>query len=419
MRIAVLGAGVVGVATAWELLRDGHEVVLVDRAAEPASGTSYGNAGMVAPGHAFAWSSPAALRTLVRSLWREDTALRLRRRVAADPAFWRWSWRFLQQCTSARAAANTRRKVAFCLYSQDRLHHVAAETGIDFGGRQGGALYLHRDREGLARGNANAEILRDQGVEVRAVDPDEAAALDPVYAPVRDRFAGALYAPGDESGDARLFTRELARLAGERGLELRMGETVLHLELDKGRMFAAVSDVGRLRADAFVLALGAWSPVLGHQAGLDLPIYPVKGYSVTLPIRGRNNPPTLPGVDEDNLFAFANYGDRIRLTATAEFAGYDTGHRPDDFAGMLTAAHELFPDAGDYAAAEPWAGLRPMTPDNLPRFGRGRRVDNLWVNAGHGHMGWTWACGSARVTADLIAGREPAHDVGSMMVRSS
>ena len=413
MRVAVLGAGVIGVATAYELWRDGHEVVVLDRASEPASGTSFANAGMVAPGHAYAWSSPKAPRTLLRALFRDDLALRFR--FQADPQFWRWCWRFLRQCTSERAAANTCRKVALCLYSQQRLHAVVADTGVAYGERAGGALYLYRDAAGLAEAAVKAQILRDRGVEVRAVTPEEAAAIDPVYRPVRDRFAGALYAPGDESGDARLFTRGLADWLTARGVEFRLGEAVTGAERGRDGMVSVTTAQGRLAADAYVLALGCWSAGFGRRLGLDLPIYPIKGYAVTLPIEAGDNPPTLSGVDEDNLFAFANYGDRVRMTAIAEFAGWDTSHRPRDFAPMLKAARELFPTAGRYDRPEYWAGLRPMTPHNLPVFGRGR-LKNLWVNSGHGHMGWTWACGSARITADLIAGRAPEHDVSQLLV---
>ena len=413
MKVAVLGAGVIGVATAYELWRNGHEVVVVDRAAAPAAGTSFANAGMIAPGHAYAWSSPAALRTLLRALTRDDLALRFRFR--ADPQFWRWCWRFYRQCTSERAAANTRRKVALCRYSQQRLHAVVADTGVTYGARTGGALYLYRDAAGLAAAAAKAQILRDEGVEVRAVTPDETAAIDPAYGPVRDRFAGALFAPGDESGDARLFSQGLADWLIQRGVRFDFGRTVTHIAAVGDRLAAVGTDRGELRADAFVLALGCWSAGFGRALGLDLPVYPIKGYSVTLPIAGHHHPPTLTGVDEDNLFAFANFGDRMRMTAVAEFAGWDTSHRPADFAPILQAARELFPDAGDYERPEFWAGLRPMTPDNLPIFGHGR-VANLWVNTGHGHMGWTWACGSARITADLIAGRKPEHDVASMLV---
>lgn len=414
MRTAVLGAGVIGLTTAYELWRDGHEVIVVDRGREPATETSYANAGMIAPGHAYAWSSPKAIRTLARALLRDDLALRFR--FQADPQFWRWCWKFARQCTDERAIYNTGRKVALCLYSQRQLHRLVAATGIAYGARGGGALYLHRDPEALARAATAARIMRDQGVEVRAVDPGEAAALDPVYEPVRDRFAGALHAPGDESGDARLFTCGLADWLAAQGVEFRFGHTVQRIGTDQGRVTEVRTDQGAVTADAYVLALGCYSAPVGRTVGLDLPIYPIKGYSVTLPIEGRNNPPTLSGVDEHNLFAFANYGDRVRMTAIAEFAGYDWSHRPADFAPMLKAAHELFPDAGNYAKPEYWAGLRPMTPDNLPIFGRGR-LANLWVNAGHGHMGWTWACGSARITADLMAGAKPEHDVATMLLQ--
>ena len=267
---------------------------MVDRGPEPASETSFGNAGMIAPGHAYAWSSPQAFRTLARALWRDDLALRFR--FQADPQFWRWCWKFARQCTTERAAYNTGRKVALCLYSQRQLHRVVADTGVAYGARQGGALYLHRDPAALARAAATAQILRDQGVEIRAVDPDEAAAIDPVYAPVRDRFAGALYAPGDESGDARLFTlrpRRLARRARRRAAPRPHRSS--GIDAASGRVTAVRTDQGAVDADAYVLALGCYSAPVGRTIGLDLPIYPIKGYSVTLPIEGRNNPPTLTG----------------------------------------------------------------------------------------------------------------------------
>ncbi|WP_191058258.1 D-amino acid dehydrogenase [Geminicoccus harenae] len=414
MRVAVLGAGLAGVMTAYELFRDGHEPIVIDRRSEPASETSYGNAGMIAPGHAYSWASPTALRTLIRSIRHDDTALRFR--LQADPHFWAWAARFVRNCTEARADYNTVRKVGLCVYSQGELHRVVAETGVDYGAAKGGALYLHRTEEALARADRNAELMRRLGVEVRRVTPFEAAQIDQVYLPVLDRFAGALYVPGDESGDARRFTRGIAAWLIERGVAFRMDETIERIGVARGRIDRVVTDKGGVQADAYVLALGCYAAPLGRTIGLRLPIYPVKGYSLTIPIAGRNNPPRLSGVDEHNLFAFANYGEHVRLTAIAEFAGYDWSHRPSDFTGLLKAARELFPDAGDYAQPEYWAGLRPMTPSALPIFGRAR-YDNLYVNAGHGHMGWTWACGSGRITADLIAGRTPGHDVSSMLYR--
>ena len=408
----MLGAGLAGTMSAYELHKDGHEVIVVDRRAEPAAETSYANAGMIAPGHAYSWASPAALKTLIRSLWQADTSLRLK--FQADPQFWRWGLKFLRHCTSERAAYNTGRKVALCLYSQQQLHRVVAETGVEYGAAEGGALYLHRDPAALDRADANARVMRELGVEVRKVSPAEAAQIDPVYEPVQDRFAGALFVPGDESGDARMFTRAIAARLIEQGATFRMNETIQRIETEGDKVTRVVTDQGEVRADAFVLALGCYAAPVGRTIGVDLPIYPVKGYSVTLPISGRNNPPRLSGVDEHNLFAFANYGDRVRMTAIAEFAGYDWTHRPADFAQMLSAARELFPDAGDYDRPEYWAGLRPMTPDACPIFGRAKYA-NLWLNVGHGHMGWTWSCGGGRIVADLIAGKPTGHDVSTML----
>jgi D-amino-acid dehydrogenase len=412
MRVAVLGAGLAGTMTAYELFRDGHEPIVIDRRSEPASETSYGNAGMIAPGHAFSWASPAALKTLIRSIGRDDTALRFK--LQKDPHFWRWALRFVRNCTTARANYNTVRKVGLCLYSQTQLHRVVAETGIAYGAASGGAMYLHRTEAALEKADQNAEIMRRLGVEVRKVTPLEAGQIDQVYLPVQDRFAGALYVPGDESGDARMFTRSIARWLAERGVTFRMNEAITSIRTERDRIAGVVTDKGEVKADAYVLALGCYAATMGRTIGLNLPIYPVKGYSVTIPIAGRNNPPRLSGVDEHNLFAFANYGEHVRLTAIAEFAGYDWSHQPSDFSGLLKAAQELFPDAGDYSQPEYWAGLRPMTPSALPIFGKAKFA-NLWINAGHGHMGWTWACGSGRIAADLIAGRKPEHDVSTML----
>ncbi len=404
MRVAVLGGGVVGVAAAWMLQRDGHAVTLVERAEGPASFTSFANAGLVAPGHAYAWSSPKAPGMLLRSLWRNDQALRFK--PALDPALWRWTLKFLRQCTLERAALNTARKARLCLYSQALLHQVVADSGVTYDARDGGLLYLYRRPESFVGALEKMRVLIDQGIELRSLDPHAASEIEPALAPARGRLAGAIYAPSDESGDARLFTLGLAQACAERGVTFRFGETVTGFRIAGDRVEAARTDRGEVAADAFVLALGVFAPRLARQLGARLPIYPVKGYSVTLPVAGRNNAPTRGGVDEDNLVAYARFGERLRITATAEFAGYSTAHRPADFRHMLAAARDLFPDGGDWAQPSYWAGLRPMTPEGSPILGRGRHA-NLYYNVGHGHMGWTMACGTAKIVADQIAGRPP------------
>ncbi len=414
MQVLVLGAGVIGVTAAHYLAKDGHEVSVIERHDGAADETSFANAGLIAPGHAYAWSSPRAPKILLKSLFRDDQALRFRLRP--DPRLWAWSYLFLRQCNSACARINTLRKHRLCLYSQQALEALSAAEALDYDGRDGGLLYLYRSPESFERGAANSEILAEDGQELEVVDRERAAEIDPALAPVKDKIAGAIYCPGDGSGDARKFTRALAARGAAMGVRFDYGTSIEGIETEGDRVTGVATDKGRREADAYVLALGCQSARVARPLGIKLPIYPIKGYSVTLPIGGRNNPPSIGGVDEDNLVAYCPMGERLRITATAEFAGYDTSHRPDDFKTMLAAARDLFPDGGDYGRPAYWAGLRPMTPEGTPIFGRGR-LRNLFVNAGHGHMGWTMACGAGRITADLIAGRAPEIDLEGMTLR--
>ncbi|PGH56325.1 amino acid dehydrogenase [Azospirillum palustre] len=411
MKVIVMGSGVVGVTTAYCLLKDGHEVTVVERHDGAADETSFANAGLVAPGHAYTWASPKAPKILLKSLWRNDQALRFRLRL--DPALWAWSLKFLGNCRSDRVAVNTARKVRLSLYSQDMLHRVVEDTGVAFDGAKGGLLYLYRSPAAFDAGVAKMRILTDNGLPLEVVDRDRAAAIDPALSATKDRIVGGIYAPSDESGDARLFTRNLADWCAERGVRFLYGTTIRGVETAAGEVTGLVTDKGTLTADAYVLAMGCQSAALAKPLGLSLPIYPIKGYSVTVPVAGRNNTPRIGGVDEENLVAYAPMGDRLRITATADFAGYDKRHSPADFHAMLAAARDLFPDAADYSRPSYWAGLRPMTPEGTPIFGRGRQR-NLFLNTGHGHMGWTMSCGSARITADLIAGRTPAIPLDGM-----
>jgi D-amino-acid dehydrogenase len=403
MRVVVLGAGVIGTSAAYFLAKDGHEVTVVDREALPASETSYANAGLVAPGHAFSWASPAAPGTLIRSLFRDDQALRLK--LSADPQMWFWVLRFLRECTNARARANTVHKLGLCRYSVEMLHQVVADTGVEYDARRGGNLYLYRNARALDAGAEHMAFLAEHGLEIRVLDRDAVARAEPALAPVRERIAGGVLSPSDESGDARMFTRNLATWSAQhQGVEFRMGTRVLGLDTAGDRVVRVVTAHGYLEPDVVVLAMGCDSAILGRRLGIRLPIYPVKGYSVTLPVRGRNAVPVMGGVDEENLVAWARMGDRLRITSTAEFSGYDRSFRESDFHAMLKAAKELFPEAADYGAPDYWAGLRPMTPGGTPLFGFAR-YRNLLLNTGHGHIGWTMCCGSGQLVADLLAGR--------------
>ncbi len=413
MRVVVMGAGLIGVCTAHELLRDGHQVIVVERLGEPAAETSFANAGLVAPGHAYAWASPRAPKILLKSLIDDTQALRFR--PSLDPRLWAWSWRFLMNCTAENARLNTARKARLCRYSQSRLHVIADETAIDFHRVKGGLLFLYRDAANFARGAGATRILTEAGIELKVIDADQAIALDPALRGFRENIAGAIFAPKDESGDARIFTQGLAKHGAARGIEYRFGAEIQGFETEGARVKALLTSKGMIAGDAFVMCLGVFAPKLGSKLGVSLPIYPIKGYSVTLPIQPGHEPPNLGGVDEDRLIAYARFGDRLRATATAEFAGFDKSHRPENFTHMLASLRELFPNGADYGKPTYWAGLRPMTPEGTPIFGRAAH-DNLVFNVGHGHMGWTMAAGSGRIAADLIAGRKPEIPLDGMLV---
>lgn len=408
MRIAVLGGGVVGVAAAYYLARDGHEVSVIDRNALPASETSYGNAGLVSPGDSYAWASPGALKMFVTSLFRSDLGIKVR--PSLDPHFLSWTWRFLLQCTPGRAHINTLRKLRIAMYSKHCINELAAATGIAYDAGRAGILYFYRSQQTLDQGARHMQLLAEHGLTIEVVGRDRLIELDPGLAAAKQQLAGAIYSPMDQTGDSCLFARGLAAWCeNNAGVRFRYGATVTGFAVDGARISSVLTDGEPVAADAYVIALGADSALLGRTIGLRLPIYPVKGYSVTVPIRPGQPAPRLGGVDEDRLIAYSRLGDRLRLACTAEFAGYDRSHRPQDFSTLLAVARELFPESADFERAEYWAGLRPMTPTSVPILGR-TRYQNLFLDCGHGHVGWTMACGSGRFVADIVAGRKPEID---------
>jgi D-amino-acid dehydrogenase len=369
---------------------------------------------MIAPGHAFVWSSPRAPMILLKSLFAKNQALRFR--PSADPRLWAWSLLFLRQCTEERARINTLRKHRLCMYSQQILHQTIAGQALEYDRNSRGILYFHRTPEALARAVAHMRILADDGQDLRVLDRDQVVELEPSLAAAKDRIAGGIYCPTDETGDCHKFASAIAAACERGGAELRYNTAVLGFEPDGDRLAGVQTSQGDLRADVYVLCLGNDSPILARQLGLKLPIYPIKGYSLTIPVGNHRQPPTIGAVDETNLVAISRFGDRMRITATAEFAGYDTRHTERDFDFMTSVAKDLYPDGADYDRAEQWAGLRPMTPEGTPILGPSR-YRNLYLNAGQGHMGWTMSHGCARITADLIAGKTPAIPLDGMTAR--
>ncbi|MCO5081160.1 MAG: D-amino acid dehydrogenase [Rhizobiaceae bacterium] len=405
MRILVMGGGVVGVTAAYELLKDGHEIVLVEQNEAAGIETSWGNAGMVAPGHSFAWSSPHAPMILLKSLVMRDQSLRFK--PSLDPALWTWSLKFLAQCTKSRSEYNTIRKHRLATYSQSILHETLSALDIRYDRVDRGILYFYRTQGRLEAGIDHMQVLARSGQKIEVLDRKQVLALEPSLAQVGHKIAGGIYCPTDETGDCNKFTTALAAYCTANGAEIRTGERVLSMEASGDEIRGVRTDKGTIKADAYVMALGNGSRALARTVGVSLPIYPVKGYSLTIPVDGAKSPPTIGSVDEENLVAISPFGDRVRVTATAEISGYSKSHKPKDFEFMAGVARELYPDGARHDRAEMWAGLRPMTPTNLPIIGR-KRHRNLYYDTGHGHIGWTMSHGSARILADVVAGRKPA-----------
>ena len=415
MKTLVLGGGVVGVTTAYFLAKAGHEVTILEEKDGLGLEASSGNAGIIAQGHSFAWASPRAPRMLWDSLRGGETAIRIR--PTTDLRLYTWGLSFLRECTADRARRNTLIKLRLCQYSQSVMNDLVRAEQIEYHAITKGALYLYRDGAELEAGVKKMALLAEHGQKQEILDARGVAQLDPVFEPVQAKIAGAIRDVGDSSGDSRVFVENLARICREKlGVVVKLGTRVTALQAGGDRIDAALTNAGVLTADNYVLALGVGAPIVAHTAGVSLPVYPAKGYSSTFPLKPGGRAPMVPGVDERWLVGWSRLGDRLRLTSTAEFAGYDWGWTPRDFNNIRTLARDLFPDAADYDRGEYRACLRPMTPDGPPILGLGRHR-NLFFNSGHGHMGWTMACGTALIVADLMMGRMPALDLEGLTVR--
>ncbi|RWM20533.1 MAG: FAD-dependent oxidoreductase [Mesorhizobium sp.] len=416
MKVVVLGAGVVGTAAAYYLASDGHEVTVLDRHPTAGRGTSQSNAGLVSPGDATAWASPAAFRTFLQALWNHDLGIKVRLRF--DPYFLAWSLRFVRQCTVARLRANSAVKLRLALYSRDCINALSVDTGIHYDERKKGILYFFRSQKSLDTGTDNYRYLAEHGLPIEIVGRDRLIELEPGLAAAKEKIAGGVYSPIDQTGDSSHFVEKLAVYAAEYlGVRFLYGTTVKGLDIEADRVRAVVTSSGPVAAGAVVIAMGPESGLLGRRYGVDLPVYPVKGYTATVPLEDEDNGPTMGGVDEDQLIAYSRLGNRLRLASTAEFTGFDRTFQPRDFAAMFKTGKELFPGAFDEKKAELWAGLRPMMPSSVPVIGQAR-YKNLYLDTGHGHVGWTMACGSGKFLADLVAGRKTEIDPQGLVYRN-
>ena len=411
MKILVLGSGVIGVTSAWYLARAGHAVTLVDRQQRPAMETSFANGGQVSWGAANPWAAPGVPGKALGWLFQRHSPLVLR--PTLDPAMWRWLGQMLRNCTHARYLANKERQLRLARYSHACQSELRNDTGLQYDQDMHGLLILYRSAREVEAATREAQLLDRLGIAYRFLDRAACIAHEPALRESQEKIAGGMLFPGDESGDCRRFTEELAARAQQHGVKFLASTNVTRLIADGGRITHVVTDQGDLSADRYVLACGSYSPLLLKPLGVQLPVYPVKGYSITVPIR--NDVSALQGTltDETYKTVLTRLGNRLRAAGTAELCGYDLTLRPARLATLTHVVRDLFPSVGDRADAEPWAGLRPMTPDNPPVIGA-TPYQNLFLNTGHGTLGWTMACGSGKVLADLVSGRLPDIDLAGL-----
>jgi len=407
VRIIVLGAGVVGVTGAWYLAAAGHEVTVIERRDAAGLETSFANGGQISAGHAEPWAKPAALPKILRWLGREDAPLLFRPR--ADRAQWEWGLRFLIECLPGRFERHSRTLAGLAGYSRECLRALRADLGLQYDQLERGILQFatrQRDFDAMAR---HAEALQPLGVQREVKSAAACLELEPALAHSSDPVVGGVYDPQDESGDAYRFTRDLAKVAASRGVAFRYSRSIQALHAAGDGVSAVRLDGGEeVSADAYVVSLGSYSPRLLAPLGIRIPVYPLKGYSITLPLGPAElaAAPTVSLTDEACKIVISRLGTRLRAAGTAELTGYDTTVNPVRCAAIARRIRELFPALGGITTVDNWAGLRPATPNNVPVIGK-TKLRNLYLNTGHGTLGWTLACGSGSVLADLISGRQP------------
>ncbi|MGF6636304.1 D-amino acid dehydrogenase [Paraburkholderia sp. MM6662-R1] len=404
MRVVVLGSGVVGVTSAYYLARAGHEVTVIDREAGPALETSFANAGQISPGYASPWAAPGVPLKAVKWMFQKHAPLAIR--VDGTAFQLQWMWQMLQNCTAPRYAVNKGRMVRLAEYSRDCLQALRADTGIEYEGRTGGTLQVFRTQQQFDGAAKDIAVLQEANVPYELLTADELAKAEPALAAVSHKLTGGLRLPGDETGDCQMFTTRLAALAEELGVKFRYNTSIDALAMAGGRIAGVQCGSELVRADSFVVALGSYSTRF-LDGIVKLPVYPLKGYSITAPIVDAAAAPVSTVLDETYKIAITRFDDRIRVGGMAEIVGFDKSLREARRETLELSVNDLFPGGGDTSKATFWSGLRPMTPDGTPIVGR-TPVPNLFLNTGHGTLGWTMSCGSGQLLADLMSGKQPA-----------
>lgn len=409
MKVIVLGAGLLGVTSAYFLRQHGHDVTVVDRQASPAAETSFANGGQISVSHAEPWANPGAPLKVLKWLGKEDAPLLFR--VRADMRQWLWGLQFLRECTPARTRHNIEQIVRLGTYSRDTLQQLRRDIGITYDERTQGILHFYTSQQEFDGAERPAAQMRALGCDRRVISADEAVRLEPALRHIRPQLAGATYTAEDESGDANSFARELVKRCQADGVQFMLSHTVTALREAGGQLdhVEATDSEGRfqrLRADAYVLAMGSLSPLYAQPLGISLPIYPAKGYSVTMPVKDESMAHQVSLTDDEYKLVFSRLGDRLRVAGTAELNGYDRDLNRVRCEAIVNRVEQLFPGAGDAGQAQFWTGLRPATPSNVPIIGN-TRLPNLFLNTGHGTLGWTHSCGSGKSIARIVSGLKP------------
>lgn len=409
MKVAVLGAGVIGVSTAHALSMLGHDVVVIDRQQSVAEETSFANGGQISSAHTIPWAAPHVPYQAFKWMFQADAPL-LFKPLRWDPALWRWGLRFLANCTAQHAALNFEKALRIATYSRGVLQAWRQRHGLQYNQTTGGLLYVYRDQTAATAGYAMAQRLTDQGLPQTTLDRDALLAEEPALAHADVPLFGGVLSPDDETGDAHLFTETLAKIAKNANVTFRFGTSIKALTTRNQDITGIATDQGTVEADAYIVCLASETPRLLKPLGLDIPIYPAKGYSMTSPINTSDAAPTRSITDESRFVVMTRLGDQLRAAGTAELAGWNNALDPVRLAPIIAATRSLFPKAADYTDIDQWCGLRPATPDSVPIIG-GTPYGNLFLNTGHGTLGWTMACGSGQALADLVSGRTPEIDL--------
>jgi len=410
MRVVILGSGVIGVTTAFYLARAGHEVTVLDRQASSALETSFANAGQISPGHSAPWAAPGIPLKALKWMLQEHAPLSIK----PDGSLFqlRWMWQMLMNCSAARYAVNKKRMLRLAEYSRDCFKELRASTHVQYEDRQQGTLQVFRTEAQFRSAEKDILVLKQTGVPFELLGHSELARAEPALAAVQHKLAGGLHLPNDETGDCQLFTAALTEMAKKLGVQFLYGVSIESLVMSENKIAGVKLTNEVITADAYVMALGSYSTNM-LRGIVDIPVYPVKGYSITVPIVNADKAPVSTIMDETYKIGITRFDNRIRVAGMAELVGFNTQLKAKRKATLEMVLNDLFPGAGDVELNSFWTGLRPMTPDGTPLVGA-TSVSNLFLNTGHGTLGWTMSCGSGSVLADIISGNKPAIDVSEL-----